>query len=977
MSTTNYIGTIVFWCHSFGFIAIEGFRQSFFFHRSGIADHKKEVCLLDKYQCEICDISSGKHQGEKHAVNLRFIEKGKVDSPEYIRLVGTLKSWKKGMGYIETEQIEATPEIFVNTFRLLNPAVQLKDGDLLVFCPVKSVKKQSNYMALFAYPIAMEQDKAFLLKQYVDNPFFKLKSHLLERPDLAVIDRIRLEMHDNGKLTRGNTQSYLHLKSVLQNLYSRFNFLPKYDELREFADESFLLQLFLEGTISDYCYDDLRQYFLNSNLDQKKSLLPLIASDDRKKLLEDYLSWIKRYSGFQKINNEIKSYLDITHRTRELADEHSYHRLADQLMNTLSVPEIKSLWLSQYLEVPDEFIDSNFNLNDPEEISKLLSSTQESQRQLGKRLCLDFFKILRPGNIVSHYYTYLPFINKIRNIQMDLFDNRDLIHSEHLSISDQFCLWVYDALPEFYSRDWAEDDFKSLDVCIQIRAALKNPDYLSWTTNITQEKLVGFARDYAWNSLVQPCYPESEITYSFLDDVREWSKVQHQAKININELADVIYQSIPRYSVQHVRLWLSGAVPEQYLKYCDYREPFRRLSNDEKKAFRDRVDGILDLDLQKAIQLEIQPCKIFSEEGGEDKIYSARLENIYFSNKSLRLRKEDGAYTEKFKNSFVSVGLNTINKFSSLNEYEIRIHVRENKIVLVENLESVISKIIQYDILKALTTPIGRTAKEKQAVAYAEDKALKKAVHRYLGEIQSTDKEVVYINEPHVYFRRLDPSVLDPDTELVALYSIRTTDGWGIVWENADYSADRATFVFKTNQNNYSALIANLSLAISSFGQIRSTLGKEAEDNEGLFQFKNSLGHVGVVKKRRGKKEAFDTWKRQLESLLVKHIPECEVEFDEAWRKLGVESATGKINPVKKLGAEEIKSIDIGDNSRQSGTEPKNTEAGQGSVSKPIRSSQQENSQTAIEREKILMRLREVNQLFKELQNIYHERATN
>ena len=66
--------------------------------------------------------------------------------------------------------------------------------------------------------------------------------------------------------------------------------------------------------------------------------------------------------------------------------------------------------------------------------------------------------------------------------------------------------------------------------------------------------------------------------------------------------------------------------------------------------------------------------------------------------------------TEKFKNSFVSVGLNTINKFSSLNEYEIRIHVRENKIVLVENLESVISKIIQYDILKALTTPIGRTA---------------------------------------------------------------------------------------------------------------------------------------------------------------------------------------------------------------------------------------------------------------------------
>ena len=63
---------------------------------------------------------------------------------------------------------------------------------------------------------------------------------------------------------------------------------------------------------------------------------------------------------------------------------------------------------------------------------------------------------------------------------------------------------------------------------------------------------------------------------------------------------------------------------------------------------------------------------------------------------------------------------------------------------------------------------------------------------------------------------------------------------------------------------------------------------------EGLFQFKNSLGHVGVVKKRRGKKEAFDTWKRQLESLLVKHIPECEVEFDEAWRKLGVESATGK-----------------------------------------------------------------------------------
>lgn len=182
------------------------------------------------------------------------------------------------------------------------------------------------------------------------------------------------------------------------------------------------------------------------------------------------------------------------------------------------------------------------------------------------------------------------------------------------------------------------------------------------------------------------------------------------------------------------------------------------------------------------------------------------------------------------------------------------------------------------------------------------------------------------------------------------LYTIKTDDGYAIVWENIDMTEDRATFIFKATSETYLLQIEKIAHSIVSYGQFRSTLISAREEDK-LEIFKNNHGYIAKIHKQRGKNLPFENWREKLHNALSQPIPDLpdfeQIESLKYWQ--ADMPFSPKINKkVGKINLEDLKTVDF-------------------DFEKPVAKSKTESNAPKVRIEKkieILNKLREINQLF-------------
>jgi len=338
-----------------------------------------------------------------------------------------------------------------------------------------------------------------------------------------------------------------------------------------------------------------------------------------------------------------------------------------------------------------------------------------------------------------------------------------------------------------------------------------------------------------------------------------------------------IFNSIPKYQVHHIRLWLNGDVDDELYNYVGFREIFKELTSDEQLIFKKKGEfSSINTNVIKPELQEVEPCIKIISETNLTKTYLALIPNLYFGDGYISLRIEDGSYTVKRKEPYASSGLNRIPKSSDFSKFPIEIEVEKEKkeIINVKGLNGIFTSIHTGEIEKALGIVVepDKNGKKNRNKSYVEDWQLRKQILDFLNKNQVAQFEPKTVYEPKNFFRRLDEHSGIDTEELTRLYTIETNDGFGIVWENIDLTEDRATYIFKTERQYHRLQLDKIAHRIASFAQFRSTL-ISSKKQEQLQIFKDNLGFIASIRKQRGKNKSFENWLGKLKCYLSRSIP--------------------------------------------------------------------------------------------------------
>ena len=197
----------------------------------------------------------------------------------------------------------------------------------------------------------------------------------------------------------------------------------------------------------------------------------------------------------------------------------------------------------------------------------------------------------------------------------------------------------------------------------------------------------------------------------------------------------------------------------------------------------------------------------------------------------------------------------------------------ENKISKIDGLELIFDTIhtkqIEKILGKAIETDIIGVSKGNN---YIEDFNLIKDIKDYLFANQVENVDIKLVNEPKNFYRRLDDTSGIDKYEMTALFTHNAPFDFGIVWDNVDYSQDRAIYVFKSNSLELENQLLKLSDAIAKTAQFRSTLISSAEDEMHQL-FRANLGYVGTIRKDKGDLHSFDKFQSKLDRLFTLPTP--------------------------------------------------------------------------------------------------------
>jgi hypothetical protein len=219
---------------------------------------------------------------------------------------------------------------------------------------------------------------------------------------------------------------------------------------------------------------------------------------------------------------------------------------------------------------------------------------------------------------------------------------------------------------------------------------------------------------------------------------------------------------------------------------------------------------------------------------------------------------------------------------------------------------------------------------------------------------------ITLVNEPKNYRRRLDVNSGIDDYELTELFTIETLDGYAIVWENIDFSEDRATYIFKCSIENNDLQIQKITEAIKSIAQLRSALSSDKNDPL-LTIFKQDYGFITSIRKKRGENKPFSDWLDKLETALKKPIPTLpmvkDVERLKEWTPNNPH--TTRINKIQEISYNYKKSAVIKEDELDK-TDIFDQENNPEPIPKPTNTVKY--SEVFTKRQKILRMLKEFNQ---------------
>ncbi|AMM52429.1 hypothetical protein TH61_16255 [Rufibacter sp. DG15C] len=919
-------GRVIFWGGGYGFIQTSDGDAVFFHNKSKVPTGIKRFRLLDEVTFTLSKSTEGKYKNRSVATNINITQRGTLS--DYKRYVGRLINWDGDKGFIESPQQEKKVLFFKS--RMLYPDDSLTDGDYLVFHQVKSSNSPDQLFALFAYSLQRESNLVFLRQQYVDSQLEPILDHIKQRirefPKLSHGARFKLEFLKIGYVD--NHSSYLSLVKKLEE-YKNLGFHATLQILKEYCSEVYLIQLWETGLIYEFDLNLIERYFYKASADKKRALITRFDEGFKARVLENYFESLKAEGKALGVNNNIKTLLDIVHRNPESRHEEIYQSVKGYILSTFKSAEIISLWLSGYIGTPPEdFILGNLDIDNLTNVKAFLSKKKPKVTEAIRGAIEGYLLSIN----TSKFEKELPRIVNRLSIFANSFPKQHgpllLALGERCSAYQKFVLWILRTNIEFNAVEYFSNTDESINAFYKVllfnHPSITNDSFdaiqLLDVAQVTQQGLLDFATSFEWDTLITPTISPSENgfnSFSFLDEIEKFINENCVQELDLGELAVEIYNSIPRYEVHHLRLWLYGWVEQHYYDYVGFRSKFSQLQPEEKVDFKKQgEDNTYQTDVVEFERQETEPCTVILSADEDSTLYDARLFNFYFENGSLRLRTQDGSYTSEWEEVMASSGLNRVPVTSQFNQSQIRVEVNaDNCIIQIEGLTELFTFIHTGEIERTFGK-IGESLSERRnsSKAYAEDWSARKLIIDYLNENQVPGVEPIYVQEPKNFFRRLDTNSGVDSMELTTLYTLDASDGKAIVWENSDFSEDRATYVFKSTDTDLDFKLHKIADAIVSIAQLRSALISNKEDPN-LPVFRANLGFVGTIRKRRGKHYSFENWKEKLAEALSKPIipipSDDELVLLENWSPEIPHSPKIPHLPKTKVSPKKIRDSDI------------------------------------------------------------------
>lgn len=798
-------------------------------------------------------------------------------------------------GYIKNHL--RLPTRFRISQKLINQKIQLHDA--VVFAPVKARNSNEYFNAFEVYKLAYEKDLQFLLERHIDPAQKDLNDQSLleevkhridtltdeiplkERPSRLMF---QYELKQLGLVT--DEEAYLKLLELIYK-YNEINWTPTADLLKKSCSDKYLIKLLLTGIIDTYDYAVIAKNFPTLSLENKRNIIIKLSSRDRNRILTNFFLQLRDNDKFKSINDHLKAILDITYRNTNTRDINTYSRVYDHLTSNLQPHELFTLWYEGYLQhIDHEILKQHISPEDTALIDPLLQrGTPEQITQL-EPILKEY--LLSQNNIDfdnpnGKYLRSLILFNK--NFQEQFQEIAPTI-GHQLTDRQRFTALTHDIkLPQIDNKQLITHYLDELDIYEKLRYLLRHSIHIDLIDpiilqSITQEALENYIQTQPWNNIIVPISSdEDKITISsFIDDVARFQDT-FKANINLYQLGIFLFDSIPHYTIHHLRLWLYHHVPNSKYDYYGFRNNFNELTYTEQKAFISKADAIRKLTALEQQKQNTTPCHnlTINEDGSQP--YTAYLENIFFEKNKLELCIGPNQFTASKRYSGVDLHLNTISHDHYLNQIEIKVTVKDNFIVTIHGLEQILEHIRKAHITQLFDRNESREPRKPigdKDLSYNTDWEVVNQINRYLATRQDSNFQIELLEEPIQHIESIDGYI--PGTyENTALYVIKVNeysndDSYAIIWNNIDLSTSRALYVFKSYYDDIKQQLHKLIHHITTYAQLRSTLMRSP--TEYLHQaFKNNLGYVGNIQKTKGYKYAYDDVVYRLEAVMQRPIP--------------------------------------------------------------------------------------------------------
>jgi hypothetical protein len=900
-------GEVVFYNGKYGFVRLPDETSLFFPDSQLDAIGRQQLRLLDTVSFQTETVAQGPHQGKLRAVKVRRLAAG--DPSRYRRVVGQLQPGSKQFHRLVSPQLSKPVLLHYN--RLVNRHTQPQQNELLVFSPVISTKNANELFAFFAYSLNEEQDLSFLREQLEASQLpgiqVRIDQVLAATRTAPVHERFAAELRQLGVVR--NLAAYQQVAELLK-IYAGQNYRPAIAELQAVVAPEYQLMLWENRLVPDYVPTIMHDYFLRASADRKRELVARLVGEERHALLGHWVQHLLLPGKITRVHNGLKTCLDVLFRNPETKDQGLYQQIYQAL--DLSAPDWQQLHQQGYVhQLP---VSPELSVLPPRRewlrragASRVLAAGKEQELVA----CYEA-ELLEADPTSEADQLRLALVAKLLVEFLPAQAERILSwYWPRFSALQRLVLWVVEVGPDLAdAAELYEMCAPQLAVFLRLRYYLRQPEVAPVAAELSADALGSFAATYHGHELVglvdpQPLPTVPGTYYTLLDEVRALQQFWPAQAPSEVAVAASAYAALPLYKVEHTRLYLRELVAGSEDDFVGFREPFRQLTREEKQDLRDHFDSRQKPEALEQLRQGILPCGE-GEEVNEQKCYTAYLENIYFGRGSMQLRLPSGEFTASFSGDThlsekASVGMNSLPVESRYNQVPLKIWVKDKAILFVTGLAELFDLLLEEEIAfafrKKLPDQMGSVPTDTDA--YAEDWQLRQEVLTYLKQAATQAHEV---GEPKNYRRRLDEESGIDAYEMTMLYVLPTEEGVGIVWENVDYSDDRATYVFKATQAELLGQLEKLRQAIGTYAQWRSALAN-AQDTPAQVSFRSHYGYLGRIRKQRGRNQPFGAWQERLLTLLQLPVPPLPSEEEWAQARLAARSApqvTSASRPVKR-----------------------------------------------------------------------------